>query len=99
MLKYIIELIGTFIFLSVIMVAVNSKIKWAFVPIGLALSLMIFWGGSVSGGHFNPAVSAMFFTNGQLSFNDLLIYIPCQLIGGMLALMYFKQVRPFLSGN
>lgn len=90
MLKYFVELVGTFIFLSVIMVAVNSNIKWAFLPVGLALSMVVYWGGGISGGHFNPAVSAMFFVNGNLNLVDLLTYIVCQIIGGLLALTYYK---------
>lgn len=90
MLKYFVELIGTFIFLSVIMVAANSDIKWAFAPIGLALAMVVYWGGGISGGHFNPAVSTMFFTNGNLTIIEFLAYVLCQIIGGLLALMYFK---------
>ena len=90
MLKYFVELVGTFIFLSVIMVAASSNVKWAFLPIGLALALVVYWGGSISGGHFNPAVSAMFFTNGQLELKDFLIYVIVQIIGGLLALVYYR---------
>ncbi len=89
MLKYFIEFIGTFIFLSVIMVAANSNIKWAFLPIGLALALVIYWGGSISGGHFNPAVSTMFFADGKLSLVELIAYVVVQIAGGLLALGYY----------
>lgn len=89
MLKYFIELVGTFIFLSVIMVAANSNIKWAFLPIGLALALVIYWGGGVSGGHFNPAVSTMFFAHGKLSLVEFIAYIVVQIAGGLLALGYY----------
>lgn len=89
MLKYFIELVGTFIFLSVIMVAANANIKWAFLPIGLALALVIYWGGGVSGGHFNPAVSTMFFAHGKLSLIEFIAYIVVQIAGGLLALGYY----------
>jgi hypothetical protein len=49
MIKYIIEFIGTFIFLSVIMMKPEA------IPIGIALAAVIFFGG----GHYNPAVSVM----------------------------------------
>lgn len=90
MLQYIVELVGTFIFLSVIMVASNSGIKWYFAPIGLALAAVVYWGGDISGGHFNPAVSTMFFSNGNLSIIEFISYIICQIVGGLLALLYFK---------
>lgn len=89
MLKYFVELVGTFIFLSVIIVAASSNIKWAFMPIGLALALMVYWGGSISGGHYNPAVSTMFFAHGKLTLVEFISYIVCQIVGGLLALVYF----------
>lgn len=89
MLKYFVELVGTFIFLSVIIVAASANIKWAFMPIGLALALMVYWGGSISGGHYNPAVSTMFFAHGKLTLIEYISYIVCQIIGGLLALTYY----------
>ena len=57
MLKYLVEFIGTFIFLGVILNVVNQKVKWAAFAVGLALAVVVLWGGGISGGHFNPAVS------------------------------------------
>lgn len=37
----------------------TSNIQWVFLPI--ALSMVVYWGGTISGGHFNPEVSLMFF--------------------------------------
>jgi|TARA_B110000114_G_C14968654_1_gene347441 glycerol uptake facilitator-like aquaporin len=91
MLNYFVEFVGTFFFLSVIMVASKSNIKWAFLPIGLALAMVIFWGGSISGGHFNPAVSVMFLINGELSVMDTIVYILSQIVGGILALVYYHN--------
>ena len=91
MLNYFVELVGTFFFLSVIMVAAKSNIKWAFLPSGLALAMVIFWGGSISGGHFNPAVSVMFLINGELSVMDTIVYILSQVVGGILALVYYHN--------
>ena len=97
MLKYFVELVGTFIFLSVIIVAASSNIKWAFMPIGLALALMVYWGGNISGGHYNPAVSTMFFANGKLSLVEFIAYIVCQIVGGLLALVYFGSYNRTLN--
>lgn len=91
MIKYFVEFLGTFFFLSVIMIASSSNIKWAFAPIGLALSMVIFWGGNISGGHYNPAVSLMFYANNTLSYVDTFGYIISQIIGGLLALFFFKM--------
>ena len=57
-LKYFVEFLGTFLFLSVILASGS--------PVLIALSLLavILLGGSISGGHFNPAVSVMMWFNG-----------------------------------
>ena len=88
--KASVELIGTFIFLGVIITVVNDKKSlnnW--LKIGLALSIVIVLFGSISGGNFNPAVSFMLFMNKQLTSVELLVYIIAQLLGGLLAYLYF----------
>ena len=91
MLKYLVEFIGTFIFLGVILNVVNQKVKWAAFGVGLALTVAVLWGGGISGGHFNPAVSVMFFLNKQLSGVDLLGYIVAQVLGGATALFFINS--------
>ena len=95
MLNYFAELVGTFIFISVILIAVDSATKWAFLPIGLALSVMIYWGGSISGGHYNPAVSTVFLLKKNINMTTYLIYVACQILGGMCALLFFEKYKSF----
>lgn len=83
--KAAVELIGTFIFLSVILSQGQA------VPIGVALAAVIFFGGAVSGGHFNPAVSFMKFLDGGLDSTGVATYIVAQLIGAVLALYFYRQ--------
>jgi aquaporin Z len=83
-LKYIVEFLGTFLFLSVI-IATGSPVL-----IALALLAVILLGGSISGGHFNPAVSVMMWANGALSMMDLAIYVGAQVAGGLAALGIYK---------
>ena len=85
MIKYLVEFIGTFMFLSVIMSQGQA------IPIVIALAAAIFFGGSISGGHFNPAVSFMMHINNTLPLEDFLFYVVSQLAGGFLALMFFKN--------
>ena len=85
MLKYLIEFIGTFILLSVILSSGEA------IPVGITLSALIYWGGSVSGANFNPAISIMMYLNKKLSLIDMILYIICQIIGGVAALLLFKQ--------
>ena len=79
------ELIGTFIFLSVIIYCVSLTPND-----NLMTSIAIF--GSITGGHFNPAVSFMFYLNNKLSIENLVIYIVAQLIGASMALILFKLI-------
>ena len=84
MLNYVVEFLGTFLFLSVI-VATGQPFL-----IALALLLVILLGGSISGGHFNPAVSLMFWAKGALTNADFLGYIVAQCLGGIGALAVFN---------
>ena len=90
--KYIVEFIGTFILLGVILSVVNQKAKWAAFAIGLTLTAMILWGGNISGGHFNPVVSFAFYLNKQLPANELIKYIIAQVLGASAA-MYFIKLK------
>jgi len=84
--KYLVEFIGTFIFLSVILT--NGEA----IPIGIALTTAIFFGGKISGGNFNPAVSIMMYLKGTLKGGDLPMYIIAQVLGGVCALCLHKKM-------
>jgi len=88
MLKYLTEFLGTFFFLAVILMATKEKSQLnniAPLAIGLALITVIYFGGNISGGHFNPAVSIMMVVNKSLPLCDLLPYIIAQVLGGLAA--------------
>ena len=57
--KYIVELIGTFFLVLTVGCSVmgNGAGPLAPIAIGAALMVMIFAGGHISGGHYNPAVT------------------------------------------
>ena len=61
------------------------------IQIGVALAAVILFGGKVSGGHFNPAVSFMMYLKDSLSQEDLIFYIISQLVGAAAALYYFRE--------
>jgi aquaporin Z len=84
--KYLVEFLGTLFFLYVI-IATNNALA-----IGLALTLVILLGGSISGGHFNPAVSVMMASAGKLPTHELLPYVLAQIGGGLTALELYKRV-------
>ena len=58
MKKYLVEFIGTFFLVFTVGTAVRAGAPLAPLAIGAVLMVMIFAGGHVSGGHFNPAVPA-----------------------------------------
>jgi aquaporin Z len=79
------ELIGTFFLVFTVITAVNSGSELAPIGIGAVLMVMIFAGGHISGGHYNPAVSLAAFVRGRLDASDLGPYVISQLVGGVLA--------------
>ena len=92
-MKYLVEFLGTFVFLSVILTTGQA------LPIAAALFTAIQFGGAVSGGHFNPAVSTMMVLKGDLSQADFPLYIIAQVAGGIAALYFFKQMSPAKVGS
>ena len=87
LLNYLIEFLGTFIFLSVILIVGKP------IPIVITLLAMIYLGGSISGGHFNPAVSVMLAMAGKHSMKDLAPYVVAQVLGGLAALELYKRFK------
>ena len=79
------ELIGTFIFISVILTTGQAF------PIAIALAAVIYFGGSISGAMFNPAIAAMFYAKGTISLEKCVSYIIAQVVGGLLALLWYKS--------
>jgi aquaporin Z len=90
--KVIAEILGTFLFLSVIIITVSNRTPdhTAWFKIGLALGVAILLVGNISGGHLNPAVSTMFYLNGNIDSMTLFYYIIAQLIGASLAYLFYS---------
>ena len=85
--KLIVELIGTFFLVFTVGQCVVTPGAGAFAPIaiGAALMIMVYAGGHVSGGHFNPAVSTAVCLRGALTPANYVGYVLFQLIGASLA--------------
>ena len=88
--RLLVEFIGTFIFLGAIMATLKDG-AIAALEVGLALAAVIFFGGKISGGHFNPAVSVMMFLKGKKNLFTTILYILAQVIGGILALYFVSK--------
>lgn len=81
MMQYVAELIGTAVFLAIILKSGGDKYV---IVAGLLAAILLM--GDVSGGHFNPAVSVMQLARGQLSPMDTVGYVVAQLLGALLAI-------------
>lgn len=83
--EVIAEAAGTAVFLSVLLMYGVSPIA---ISIGLLAAIYAF--GKVSGGHFNPAISFLMYVKGDIDFAKSVIYVIAQLIGALLALLWWK---------
>jgi aquaporin Z len=85
--KYLTELIGTFFLVLTIGCVVIAGGPHVVPPlaIGAALMVMIFAGGHVSGGHYNPAVTLGVWMRGKLPTTDVAPYWISQLVGSFAA--------------
>jgi aquaporin Z len=90
--KYATELIGTFLFIFTIGASVLSASSFAPLAIGAALMVMIYAGGHVSGGHYNPAVTLAALVRGRIGLLDTVGYWVAQLVGGLLAMALARWV-------
>ena len=82
----VVEFIGTFVFLYVILATGN------FLAIGATLAICIFLGGKISGGNFNPAVTIMLVAAKKQNMDTLLPYIAAQVLGGLAALALYQKI-------
>jgi aquaporin Z len=102
--KYLVELIGTFFLVLTIGCTVIDKGAGPLAPIaiGAALMVMIFAGGHISGGHYNPAVTLGVWMRGKCDTKDVVPYWVAQLAGAATAAVvvkFFKVGAVISPGN
>ncbi|HEU4940019.1 MAG TPA: aquaporin [Candidatus Eisenbacteria bacterium] len=90
--KFLAELIGTFalIFFGAGAILTHNATQMVgmtgiAVAHGLAILVMIYAFGAVSGGHFNPAVTFGFLVTRRIGFGGAIVYWIAQLVGASLA--------------
>ncbi len=98
--KCLVEFIGTFFLVLTIGCSLFPNGNPSFPPmaIGFILMVMVYAGGHVSGGHYNPAVSFAAAIRGALEWKDFIPYIIAQFIAGALAAMlvgYLVVIPPY----
>src|SRR2546430_752996 len=87
MRKCIVEFIGTFFLVLTIGCTVVPGAAGVIAPlaIGSALMVMIYAGGHISGGHYNPAVTLAVWMRGECATKDVAPYMISQVIRAALA--------------
>ena len=114
MKKYLAEFIGTFLLVSVVVgsgiMAENLSegnsgvaLLGNTIATGAILFVIIKMFGSISGAHFNPAVTMMFLLRKEIDKKDSLVYCAFQILGGLFAVVVthyiFQQECIQLSTN
>ena len=108
MRNYLVEFIGTFFLVLVIgltvvtpeaAVAAPAAGNLAPLVIGITLMIMVYAGGHLSGGHYNPAVTLAVWMRGKCPGTDVFPYMLSQVIGaGVAALVVgFQKGNPALT--
>lgn len=86
MKKLITEFVGTFFLVLTIGLAVlGGAGNLAPVAIGLALMVMVYAGGHISGAHYNPAVTLGILIRGKITVADAIPYMIVQIVAGAIA--------------
>jgi aquaporin Z len=90
--KLIVEFIGMFIFMFTVGMATNKAGAGALAPlaIGGVLMVIVFAGGHVSGGHYNPAVSTA--VRGRMAPVEWAAYAATQIVAAALAGLVVRWV-------
>jgi aquaporin Z len=100
-----VELIGTFFLVFTVGMTVikpHDAGDMAPLAIGSALMVMIFAGGHISGGHYNPAVTLGVWTRGKCPTADVPFYMVAQALGGLIAavtVLYMKGSGAQISAS
>ena len=98
--KYLVEFIGTFFLVFTVGMCVIKPDVGNFAPlaIGSVLMVMVYAGGHISGGHYNPAVTLAVWLRGKCATADVPGYMASQFLAGIVAAvaaLYLKGNPPF----
>ena len=99
--KYLAELIGTFVLVfigcgSAVVAGKEVGFLGIALAFGIAVLVMVYAIGSISGCHINPAITIAMLVNGKISGKDAGMYIICQCIGAIIASVLLLAI---MTGN
>jgi aquaporin Z len=97
MKSYLTEFIGTFFLVLTVCLTAPTGNPLAPLAIGASLMIMVYMGGHISGGHYNPAVSLAAAMRGALPTGQLVPYWIAQLVGAVVAALAAQYAlgKPF----
>lgn len=81
------EFLGTFFFISVVLMTGEP------IPIVAGLLASIYAFGPISGGYYNPTISAVMYAQGLIDMTTFLAYVFAQTIGGLAALALWNFTK------
>ena len=84
MRKYLTEFVGTMFFVLTVSLVVTNGDPMAPLVIGAVLMVIVYMGGHVSGGHYNPAVTLAVYLRGKLPAGEVAPYMVAQVLGATL---------------
>ncbi|HWF74340.1 MAG TPA: aquaporin [Solirubrobacteraceae bacterium] len=90
--KLTVEFIGAFFLMFTVGMAISRAGTLAPIAIGITLMVMVFAGGHISGGHYNPAVSTAVLLRGKLTSGEYVPYVVAQAVGAVLAGLLIKAL-------
>lgn len=85
MKNYLTEFIGVFFLILTVGLVVVGESEFAPLAIGSVLMVMVYMGGHISGGHYNPAVTLAVTLRGKLAWSETILYWLSQIIGALVA--------------
>ena len=88
------EFLATLLFVFAIITAVAEAGPFAPVAIGLALMVLVYATGHISGGHLNPAVSLGAWIRGAMTATEMFIYWVAQALGALVGALLCRAVLP-----
>jgi aquaporin Z len=83
--KYVVEAIGTFFLVFTVAISVLSHSTYTPLAAGAALMVMVYAGGHISGGHYNPAVTMAALCRRRIGLADAVAYWIVQVVAGVIA--------------
>src|SRR5438552_5934679 len=90
--KYAVEFIGAFFLTFAVGVAALSGSVFVPLAAGAMLMVMIYAGGHISGGHYNPAVTLAALVRRRIGIRDAVAYWVAQVAGGVIAGLLARAV-------